>query len=961
MRSLAPGSTISHYRISELVAHGGMGEVYKAVDMNLGRVVAIKIPASTVLDDAKGRQRFLREAHAVSRLQHPNICTIFEVGEENGCPFIVMEYVDGPTLQQMIERSHLEVEPALKISLQIADALEEAHQSGILHRDLKPSNIIINPRGMAMILDFGLAKRLRATENPESDSATVMQSVTTEATVIGTVSYMSPEQVRAKQLDARSDVFAFGIVLYEMLTGERPFSGAGQVEIMHAVLHDTPLPPRTRVSDIDEALEQIVLRCLAKKPIDRYQGIGEVRTELWRFVKDKGYDLSGLITATTTAPGDSRFRTLEATLQALPSKRWRKVALIAVAIGTLVLAFLVWRRFREVEFDPGSLRPATLISWKSDVGDLAATFARFSPDARRIVFSRVSGGNTDLWRRLASGGAAEPHAATQDPAIDRSPVYSPDGERIAFVSNRDGKDGIWFVDEIGGAPVLCHSLERGSNTLVFWSDDGSRIYYDHNNSLRVLDLKSDTTELVLEFPENRGMSRDFAVFRDEDRVAYVDIKDSRRDIWVYSRHQKQSSRVTDDAAPDSNPLWHPDGKRIVYNSLRDDILQPYVAFLNRRSPVRLVLLDADCVVNDISRDGTRILYSTTKDEADVLSVDRETLDVAQLTSDVGIELWPDFSFDGALVTYQATKAKSIESDRSSFSIFSRMLAGQGRATLLAPDGFSPRWSPSAPMVAFLRPAPGGKHYLWTSAAGAGRPIQISSKSVFHGGSLRLPYSLVVNRDFDWSPSGDEIAFSDGTALLAVTPDGKSERQIAAGSEPPATSPIWSHDGKRIAFLRFGIGRSGKFSSALWIAEQGKATLVDDTDRSVRLLGWSGDDKHLIISSGAISKHLGAPPQAIVIEAESLVNGSRQRIVEKENIYNFSPSLSHDGRYVAYVTSSGAVDHLNTVPVLGGTEADLVRSEAKSFITGIMWSRDNRYIAFSKHSNTREISMIDNFK
>ena len=204
-----------------------MGEVYKAVDTTLGRIVAIKIPTAAVIEDAKGRQRFLREAHAASRLQHPNICTIFEVGEENGCPFIVMEYVDGPTLHQMISGSSLEIEPALKISLQIADALEEAHHSGIIHRDLKPSNVIINPRGMAMILDFGLAKRLRAAENPESDSATVMQSVTTAATVIGTVSYMSPEQVRAKQLDARSDVFAFGILMYEMLTGVRPFTGAG--------------------------------------------------------------------------------------------------------------------------------------------------------------------------------------------------------------------------------------------------------------------------------------------------------------------------------------------------------------------------------------------------------------------------------------------------------------------------------------------------------------------------------------------------------------------------------------------------------------------------------------------------------------------------------------------------------------------------------------------------------------
>ncbi len=331
-----------------------------------------------------------------------------------------------------------------------------------------------------------------------------------------------------------------------------------------------------------------------------------------------------MITAATTGHSDSRFHTREDTLKQVPLKTWRSLALIALVIGAMIVAFFLWRRFREGAFDPSQLRPTPLISWKSDVGDVAATFARFSPDGRRIVFSKVSGGNTDLWRKLVSGGAAELHSATQGAANDRSPVYSPDGESIAFVSNRDGQDGIWAVDEIGGAPVLRHSLERGSNTLVFWSDDGKRIYYDHNNSLRLVDLDTGATEPVLEFPENRGMARDFAVSKDEDRVAYVDARNGQRDIWIYSRSQKQANRVTDDTASDSNPVWHPDGKRIIYNSIRDDISQPYVGFLNGRPPVRLVLLDADCIVNDISRDGTRILYSTTKDEADVLSVDRET-------------------------------------------------------------------------------------------------------------------------------------------------------------------------------------------------------------------------------------------------------------------------------------------------------------------------------------------------
>jgi serine/threonine-protein kinase len=264
MNTFAPGSIISHYRIKSLIARGGMGEVYKAVDTRLGRTVALKIPSGVITEDDKTRRRFLREAHAASRLSHPNICTIFEVGEENGRPFIVMEFIEGPTIQEMLTRAALATESALRIALHIADALQEAHHCGIIHRDLKPSNIIINPRGMGMILDFGLAKRLREGESTDDENPTVMQSLTTEATVIGTVAYMSPEQVRARTLDARSDVFSFGILLYEMLTGQRPFSGVGQVEIMHSILHDEPPSPRDLRPELDEQLCDIVMHALRK-------------------------------------------------------------------------------------------------------------------------------------------------------------------------------------------------------------------------------------------------------------------------------------------------------------------------------------------------------------------------------------------------------------------------------------------------------------------------------------------------------------------------------------------------------------------------------------------------------------------------------------------------------------------------------------------------------------------------
>lgn len=266
MSSLSPDSTISHYKIKELIGRGGMGEIYKAVDAELGRIVAIKTLSPALIADQSAQQRFLREARAASILSHPSICTVFEVGKEGDLVFIAMQYLQGRTIHELLAQGPLPIESALSYALDVAEALEEAHKNGVIHRDIKPSNIIVNERGSAVVLDFGLAKQVSSFSSALTDESPTMMHVTTAAAIIGTAPYMSPEQVRGEAVDARSDVFSFGATFYEMLSGVRPFSGRSQIEAMHAILHEEPKPLNKVRREVGRELERIVTRALKKEP-----------------------------------------------------------------------------------------------------------------------------------------------------------------------------------------------------------------------------------------------------------------------------------------------------------------------------------------------------------------------------------------------------------------------------------------------------------------------------------------------------------------------------------------------------------------------------------------------------------------------------------------------------------------------------------------------------------------------
>ena len=331
------GQTVSHYKVTEKLGQGGMGVVYKALDTRLDRYVAVKILPTESVSDAERRRRFVQEAKAASALNHPNIVTVHDLDSSGDVNFIVMEYVDGRTLDRLIGGKGIKLNEALGYAVQMADALSRAHSAGIIHRDLKPSNVMITACGTVKILDFGLAKLTEPAE-PDEQGATISadsKPCTEEGTIVGTAAYMSPEQAEGKKIDARSDIFSFGSVMYEMLTGRRPFRGESRAATLASIINQEPKAPRELVGDLPEEVERVLLRCMRKDPRRRWQHMDDLATVLQDLKEDS--DSGKLTAAGAAAPARSR-RLL-----------WL-APLLALLIALIVL--FVWQRARPPEGEP---------------------------------------------------------------------------------------------------------------------------------------------------------------------------------------------------------------------------------------------------------------------------------------------------------------------------------------------------------------------------------------------------------------------------------------------------------------------------------------------------------------------------------------------------------------------------------------------------------------------------------
>lgn len=819
---LTPSTRFGPYEIVAPLGAGGMGEVYRARDTRLGREVALKVLPAEVSADPGRRARFEQEARAAAALNHPNIVGLHDVGDQGGVFYIVSELVPGETLTALIEAGPVPTRKLLDIAVQIADGMAAAHAAHITHRDLKPANIIVTPDGRAKILDFGLAKQTARVASTPDETLTVQQ--TQPGMILGTVSYMSPEQARGKPADHRSDQFSFGLILYEMASGRKAFDKAESVQTMSAILTEDA-PPIER--DIPAPLRWTIDRCLAKNPVDRYESSGDLYRDL-RQMRD--YLGSKTSTSQIAAAVDP----------AAPAKKpGRRMGWLMPAAAFVLAAgaFLLGRALAPARFPDQAAYRFTPFAF--DPG--GQTTPIWSPDGKAVAYAGRPGGPTTPWQvmvRYLDG--AMPRQVTRLPESAYPTAWAPDSMRILFTSSRS-PEGIWSASTVGGEPesfypisgVPVRSVSPDLKTVAVVRRGEDHLYAVWYSSPVGAPLRKYTPDPV----NSHALYNDTRLrFSPDGRNLLLAIRADRGEdeIWVMP-YPPDPSHPPKRILPgfrsySGNPefCWMPDGRRFVISAAVDPAGSPQL-FLADISSGAITALTSGTTSHrgpSISPDGARLVFTESERDFDVVSLDLASGAATRLIATQRGETMPAWAANAHALVYVTDRDGERE-------IWLRDHAGD-RPVVRQRDFpadeaqwlIGPALSPDGSRVAYAQFGLHGANHLWISSVSGGAPVRLTNDpaSTEFAGSWSLDgnwfvYLAVRNGSTDlmkvktsgqaaptlvkagvdcevpsWSPKGDSIL----CAPNVLSPDGQTIREL-----PRITTQnyAFSGDGKLLYGLR----------------------------------------------------------------------------------------------------------------------------------------------------------------